>query len=205
MDIGVMLALCAVAGFVSTTAWAATIAAFFVVGSIGFWGLLVVPSIIILVALEHDREFTAFLAIVAMGLMLQLYSGVGLVPYVLHNPSSIFWLALTYLAAGTVWSFFKWYLHCRDERKRLDEYNRRKKKGTSMYGFGGKPEKPIAADSKSRITGWMTLWPWSLVWFIINDPVRRAFNAIYEKFSGAYQKISDKAFEGAKDKEEAGV
>lgn len=196
MDIFGLVVLCAALGFVSTTAWAVTLAAFFIVGSAGFWGMLALCSIGVLVALEYEHELSAFLSVLAMGLILQLYSGVSIVGYVIHNPSSIFYLGAFYLVLGTAWSFFKWYLHCRDERKRFDEWIEEEKKGTQRYGPGSRPEKPLASVNKARITGWMTFWPWSLVWFIINDPVRRAFNAIYDRLQGIYQRISDSAFAG---------
>jgi hypothetical protein len=41
----------------------------------------------------------------------------------------------------------------------------------------------------------MTYWPWSALWTLINDPVRRFFCWIYEQISGVLQEISDRAFQ----------
>lgn len=60
--------------------------------------------------------------------------------------------------------------------------------------WGPSIKKPVAADNKSLITGWMTYWPWSALWTLINDPVRKFFNWVYESISDLLQNISDKVF-----------
>lgn len=55
---------------------------------------------------------------------------------------------------------------------------------------------PSAKENKSRILTWMFYWPFSGIWTIINDPVRRAFQWIYRRLEGVYQKITVSAFEG---------
>jgi len=60
--------------------------------------------------------------------------------------------------------------------------------------YGNKITKPMAHRCKGRITAWMTYWPWSALWTLINDPVRRFFCWAYEQLSGTLQEISDRAF-----------
>ncbi len=60
---------------------------------------------------------------------------------------------------------------------------------------GKKITKPLARRYKGRITAWMTYWPWSALWTLINDPVRRFFCWVYEQLSGVLQAISDRAFQ----------
>ena len=45
-----------------------------------------------------------------------------------------------------------------------------------------------------RIIGWMEFWPISLVWTLINDPIRAFFEAIFEKTKGLFQNIADSAY-----------
>lgn len=61
------------------------------------------------------------------------------------------------------------------------------------YGFEYKPN---PRRYKGRITTWMTYWPWSLVWTMINDPIRKAFNMIFRKLSTVFSGISEGAFKG---------
>ncbi len=58
---------------------------------------------------------------------------------------------------------------------------------------------PKARDHKAQILGWMIYWPWSLIWTLINDPVKRAFKWIYHQIQDLLQKISDRAFKGTEE------
>jgi hypothetical protein len=60
--------------------------------------------------------------------------------------------------------------------------------------YGRRIAKPMVSENKSRITGWMTWWPWSGLWTLINDPIRRFFNWAYDQLGGVLQAISDRAF-----------
>jgi len=203
MDLVVFAVFCILLGVVVKTSVAATAAAVLLVGGIGFWILLVLSSIIILACLDHENDLGAFLSVVGTLAVLQLFSGVDLVSYVQSNPLALLWGGGLYFILGTLWSFFKWWVHVKDARKVYDHER------DDFLGHGGDmtpeekarwkglaPRIPEAIKNKSRIMGWMTFWPWSALWFVINDPIRRAFKAIYERLQGAYQRIVDKAFAG---------
>jgi len=55
---------------------------------------------------------------------------------------------------------------------------------------------PKARDHKGQILGWMTYWPWSLAWTLLDDPVKRAFKWIFHQIQGLLQQIADSAFKG---------
>jgi hypothetical protein len=55
-------------------------------------------------------------------------------------------------------------------------------------------KRPRAVNNKARITAWMSFWPYSLVGTLLNDPVRRLFNAIFSWVKGLYQKMADAMF-----------
>jgi hypothetical protein len=61
--------------------------------------------------------------------------------------------------------------------------------------YGKKVTKPSVSRCKSQIITWMTYWPWSALWTLINDPVRRFFCWAYEQLSGTLQAISNRAFQ----------
>jgi hypothetical protein len=54
--------------------------------------------------------------------------------------------------------------------------------------------KPLATEHKSSITQWIAFWPVSLIWTMINDPVAKIINWIFECYKGTFQMISDKMF-----------
>ena len=51
--------------------------------------------------------------------------------------------------------------------------------------------KPLVSRNKRRILLWMAWWPFSALWTIINDPVRKIFKTLYNSVKGWLQKISD--------------
>jgi hypothetical protein len=53
---------------------------------------------------------------------------------------------------------------------------------------------PRPNDHKSTILTWMTFWPASLFWTLLNDPVRAAFQHIYASMVRTLQNISNHAF-----------
>lgn len=48
--------------------------------------------------------------------------------------------------------------------------------------------------NKGRIVSWMTYWPWSMLWTLLNDPVRRIMKHIYYAIRGTLIKIAAKVF-----------
>jgi hypothetical protein len=66
----------------------------------------------------------------------------------------------------------------------------------SIGGYGYQMP-PQAREHKSDIMLWMTYWPFSCLWTIINDPIRKIFRTIYTHIATSLQKISDRMFKGA--------
>ena len=53
---------------------------------------------------------------------------------------------------------------------------------------------PSAANNKDRIVTWIVWWPTSLLWTLINDPIRKLAEKIYAGLQGVYSKITQQAF-----------
>lgn len=58
---------------------------------------------------------------------------------------------------------------------------------------------PTAAGYKSRIVQWMVFWPWSALWTLLNDPLRRLFNYIFTYLRATYQRIAIKVYGNVND------
>lgn len=54
--------------------------------------------------------------------------------------------------------------------------------------------RPEPGEYKSQITLWMTYWPWSMTWTVVNDPVKRAFKYTYERVQEVYTRITNRVF-----------
>lgn len=61
------------------------------------------------------------------------------------------------------------------------------------YGYSCKSrfDKPELRHNKGRIIMWMAYWPFSMLWTIINDPIRKLFRQVYHSLEGLLQRITD--------------
>ncbi len=56
--------------------------------------------------------------------------------------------------------------------------------------------KPLAKRHRSRIMQWIAFWPISIVWTLIDDPVRRAATFLFNRVRHMFQAMSDSMFKG---------
>ncbi len=131
---------------------------------------------------------------------------------------------LVYLGVGVGWSFVKWFSHLHQFRDAYRELKLDFLKfrgldvtlaavpedhlpafkdwlGNKRYSMNANFReeilnltRPRASKNKARITAWMAFWPCSLIGTLLNDPVRRAFNFLFNNFKALYQKMSDWVF-----------
>ena len=55
-------------------------------------------------------------------------------------------------------------------------------------------------ENKSRIISWMTYWPWSMLWTILNDPIRKIMKQIFYQIKGLLVAMAMSTF-GIKEEE----
>lgn len=130
---------------------------------------------------------------------------------------------LAYLGVGVVWSFVKWFSYLRAFRDQFREQKEAYLTSKNLPVTGNVPEasmqdfkdyvrqhtswtystrneglssleRPRAAKNKRRITAWMAYWPCSAIGTLLNDPVRRLFNFLFNQFKALYQKLADHVF-----------
>ncbi len=126
----------------------------------------------------------------------------------------ILWLIPAYLLTGVGWSMFKWFSFVRNK---LISYNERKaawlkakgledltcteqaakfrdfiKRHTEFWIYDDIT--PQASKEKNRIIGWMSYWPWSVLWTIFADLIIDLFNNIFRWCRGIFDYITSIAF-----------
>lgn len=172
---------------------------------------------------ETEHFGWATFTMIATLVCVQLLHVADLFAYVQHHVLTTILYVLGYLAAGLAWSFAKWFSFLmafrdkfRQEKvsflrwKKLDEdaegqvpkemrpafLEYMRQTGAFDYRFrdNSLAEKPRASNNKARIISWMSLWPFSLTGTLLNDPVRRLFNWLFNSFKALYQKMADAIF-----------
>ncbi len=181
----------------------------------GIWWWLLVAAVIIADVwfLEYDNGVGATFSLIVFAAAMFFFGDWNPFPWMAANPLWTIGVVLGYFVAGGLWSIIKWYYYCLNIR---DEYNDLKDDFFEEHGIKGDkiPSQlranwqhkldyssfrkgsivPVARKHKSTILMWMTHWPFSAVWTILNDPIRRIFMRIYACLTGTLQKVSDKVF-----------
>jgi hypothetical protein len=181
-------------------------------------GVVVVATV--LTELEYFGWATALLLAIVVGG--QLFSVLPVLSWIGAHTTETIVYALIYVAVGVIWSFIKWFsflIQFRDQYReqkekfltdnklnptgQIPEELREKfgqflgrSRGYSARSFRGNAlnEKPRASNNKSRIVSWMSLWPCSVVGTVLNDPIRRLFNFLFNHFKDLYQRLADHVF-----------
>lgn len=159
------------------------------------------------------------LSVLLVMTILQLGTSWKPLTYIIKYPlNSLLYCAL-YVLLGIAWSFGKWWFFNKKHNRRIDKIRKQfldqekiegdkvpeekllqwdeyysRDSGYGRHGRSLSNAKVKASDYKAMLVGWMALWPVSFVWTMINDPIVRFFNRLYEVLQHSYQGISDRVF-----------
>lgn len=177
-------------------------------GTFWFWVLVTAEFVVLLACMNWDNGFAATVSLgIVLGLMYWFGDLSDAMRWAVGHPYHIAGVIAGYGGVGAGWAIAKWWLYVHD---RVDEYRRMKSiymadgKATdeTWRAFAGtKPwaKAPLASDNKAKIVRWISFWPASMLWSLVDDFVRRVAIAIYNFIAEHLQGMSDKAFEGIRD------
>lgn len=186
----------------------------FLVGSFWFFALVGLTCVALVVALEAESPLWAGAILLGFCLTLHLLGDFNAFGWAWSNPLTTLVYTSSYFGIGALWSVAKWWFFVRNKRDKYDEvkYNFIKDYKLDMTindVIPGKHRKvfkeqlvwtdtsmPEARRNKSRIMTWMTYWPWSVVWTMLNDPIKKLFRMIYRRLQRLYEKISESLWKG---------
>jgi hypothetical protein len=195
----------------------ATLLALFILGSWGFWILLAIASVIIIACINGDSGPKATVTFLIAAGLIALSNHFGWRDF-LANWQAFAICAGLYVTLGTGWGLIKWFSFVHKIRRKFDDalpkilkpysvtslaelskddkYKAMKDMAILVYGYYGNASDfpPQFSKNKSNVLFWMTFWPWSLFWTLLDDPIRRLFETIYRSLGKIGQRISDAAF-----------
>ena len=172
------------------------------------FGLFVATVFIFFVETESPFWATGFAILVAV--FMQLFSPIPIISLAIEHPFHTLAYFVGYLAAGTAWGIGKWWFYLGNVKTKYNRavklYNASTTKdwknfndfiieeGLNTYELDSETYRPLIAKNKRRFMIWMVYWPFSMVWTLLNDPIRKIFNWIYDRLAGMLQGMSDKMF-----------
>ena len=195
----------------------------FILGfGLGFWAFLVLMSILFFVCTENEWGGRASLLVITVLCVLNWVFHIPVFQYIYHNPLLTTLWVIGYFAIGTGWSVIKWWRYVKRQLEKYYDSKREFIKSNNIKGVGVKdllPEEfkkkwteqvqrtygkykielnPQISEHKMSIYIWIAYWPFSMIWTVINDPVRRICRFIYEEIRDLLQSISDRIWRDAK-------
>jgi hypothetical protein len=192
----------------------------FIIGSIWFWVLVGTFLLAELFWIEaKDSGVGATITLAAFTAVFFFWGDPTVFEWMKANPVDLLIFIGSYIAAGGVWGFIKWYFFLKEAAREYQEKRRSwlQNKGITKADLGTVvPEKlrsewskqhaynlarPKASERKSDIIMWMAYWPWSLLWTLIRDPFRHLYNFCAAKM----EKMSQKVFKNVGFEDDADV
>lgn len=179
------------------------------IGSIGFWIGLAVFGIIISELSDRDKGINATIVAIIVFLGWFWLENIDPARWIAENPKIAILAILGYIVTGVLWGVLKWWLYCIGVRRNIEALA---KEFRQQYKLGPDADiqkewqsylwrhtssdsiEPSAHKNKSRIILWMSYWPCSMLWTLINDPVRRIFLYEYYLLGKLFQDISNAIF-----------
>lgn len=153
-----------------------------------FYWFIIIPVVGFLLIYNVEKGNTALTTalVIAILCILQFFTNLQVLTYAYENPFNTIILFIGYFAAGSIYVYAKWYSYL---RRKYEEYRELKYEYECLIKV---------SNNKERIFGWLFYWPLSAAWTILNDPIRRIFNFIYNHISGSLQRMSDRMYSDMK-------
>lgn len=175
------------------------------VGSLPFWVALGIFGCLIIAFIDGEKGSLATATIIVCLAALWAFTAFNPIAWVLAQGWTVLYYVAGYLGLGIVWGWIKWFFYVTGEGERysaareefiknhgqVNAQNQREFRATVMSAIRGDHYPVQASRNKARITLWMTYWPFSGLWTLINDPVRRTFNYCYERCARSLQALSN--------------
>lgn len=195
-------------------------------GGLGFWLVTVAVFLAIVALVENEKEFFAGLLLIGTVAAMYFCGNSGMLTWVKDHPQQLLWYALGYIGIACGWGILKWTLFVHGQNDKYEDAKaqflkdndateltqelkekwtehakegRYSKRGSYGVDFKFAYPAPEARDHKSRIVAWMTYWPWSAFWTILNDPIRKLMRFLYNRIAGLLNGISRHAYRNVSD------
>jgi len=186
-------------------------------GTVWFWLATIIPFLLLILFVETEKSASAIFTIILTFAAFVAFGDKGIIPWIQHNPLAIAEYAGVYVVAGIIWGFVKWFFYVLKIRDRYAAFRKNwiathgdidDAPYTDGYGKKGSTRKivfqnearvqhvipPSADKNKGRIIFWMTYWPASAVWTLLNDPITRLWKFVYNRLGALFERISKAMF-----------
>lgn len=180
----------------------------FIVGmGFWFWGLIILEFCLLTWFVECEWGLASLASIAIFLFCLWWLADIEVWAWIKENPGKLAKYIGIYIVIGLAYSFIKYYFILNDMKKYVKEL---RVKWDSMSKSQQSNDLPVHITdfkgyvqhkssygrstsfegSAKKLSFWAAFWPTSLIWTMLNDPIRKFFNwLIMTVFVGAYRKM----------------
>jgi hypothetical protein len=165
-----------------------------------FWFWLFVSGMIIWIIYgieKHESGVEATILLIASFIVLYFLGAASLIKgffsFMFYNPGTFIFYVFLYIFCGILYGIYKWYIFCLNRRDKAIQNAKSYRLNVNIQEEINH-YKPDILNHKGTFIRWMTYWPFSAIWTLLNDPIRRLYNSVFNLLSNLLQKISDNIF-----------
>lgn len=104
---------------------------------------------------------------------------------------AVYWqFIVAYIAGGAVYSVIKWCIELYRLRQEVLGKPEKDRTWAAARRFGSSSYPPKASENKSTLFWWAVFWPINLVWTLVADVAREAWDWLYRKFGAIYDRLA---------------
>jgi len=200
----------------------AGVAGLMVFGSMLWWFLTVAWVFTMFWCVEKENNFMSGFWLIVYLLFLHFLAEVEIFRVLAHEPLKCLSYVAGYILIGLTWSFVKWWLYvskralkARELRMEFIKEERHRcraddsditldtpvpkellERWRNKIGGYGRNIIPQVHEYKNKIALWITYWPFSMVWSVMNDFIKKLAHILVLKFRAVYHAITMRAYKG---------
>ncbi len=198
------------------------------IGTLGFWIMVSIVSCFMVGFIEFRKSGWATITFIGTLVLLYYVKGLNFTWIAQNALILLIYVSVYIFVVGAGWAVFKWWRmvkdladKCKELKYEFCRVNRisngiitedkisawrnciadfkssYKSRGLVVSSSGIVPPHPN--DFKEEIYIWLFFWPWSMLWFLVDVPVRRLGRFIYRNIRSSLVTISERSFKDIKD------
>lgn len=170
---------------------------------IWFWVLVLAEFCFLTWFVESEWGIASLVSIALFVVGIWWLADIPVWTWMKNNPGQLALYCIYYIVAGLVWSVFKYYFVLKRVQRFIKSCKKEWERNKGEFPVEIKDFKDYVASQKctwnyktdtdferstKRLVFWSAFWPTSMVWTVLNDPIRRLFKfLIYDVFIGIYR------------------
>lgn len=176
-------------------------------GSIGIWFVGIILVILVTLFVEKGRTFAATFTFIGLIAFLTFAGRIPVLAYITDHPVEIIFYGLGYIAIGFIWGVIRWAFYVSSCNHKFEQQLTLRKADDryfdAQYIARVSDLNPKVSDHEADLLRWMTYWPFSALWTLVNDPFSKGVKWLFDETQGAFVYISDTLSKSRREKLES--